>query len=229
MRVVASRIERKLNELDGVTSSVNYATEKAAVEFDPGQVTPGELIAAVKATGYETMLPVSPQAAADATVQVAAEDERDPTRALHQRLIGAVLLSLPLLVISMVTVLQFRYWQWLALELATPVVFWAGWPFHQAAWQNLRHATATMDTLISVGTLAAWGWSVVALFFLGAGMPGMHMGFDLVLSRGRHEPHLLGGRGCRDHADSRRPLFRGARQAPRRRRAVGAGRKTDRR
>ena len=186
----ASRIERKLNKLDGVTASVNYATEKAAVQFDPGQVTPEQLLAAVKATGYEARLPASSQTATGETEQVAAEDERDPTRALRQRLSGAAVLSIPLLVISMVSPLQFRYWQWLALELATPVVLWAGWPFHQAAWQNLKHATATMDTLISVGTLAAWGWSVAALFFLGAGMPGMHMGFDLVLSRGAATDHI---------------------------------------
>ena len=82
------------------------------------------------------------------------------------------MLSLPVLALAMIPALQFDYWQWLSLQLATPVVLWAGWPFHRAAWQNLRHGAATMDTLISVGTLAAWGWSVASLFFLDAGLPG---------------------------------------------------------
>jgi len=182
-----NRIERKLNKLDGVHATVNYATEKAAVEFDPGQVTPEQLVGAVEATGYKAKLPTS--ASADGASKVGIDDA-DPTRALRQRLIGAAALSIPLLLISMVSPLQFDNWQWLALELATPVVFWAGWPFHKAAWQNLKHGTATMDTLISVGTLAAWGWSVVALFFLGAGMPGMRMAFEVVLSRGAATSHI---------------------------------------
>jgi len=185
----ANRIERKLNKLAGVHATVNYATEKAAVEFDPAAVTPEELVGAVEAAGYKANLPAPAQVAADGTVLVAVE-EKDPTRALRQRLIGAAALSLPVLLLSMVSPLQFDNWQWLALELATPVVFWAGWPFHRAAWQNLKHGTATMDTLISVGTLAAWGWSVVALFFLGAGMPGMRMGFDVVMSRGTATDHI---------------------------------------
>jgi len=181
----ANRIERKLNKLDGVTAAVNYATEKAAVQFDPAQASAEDLLSAVKAAGYTAKLPRPP---GDASADEVAET--DPTRKLRQRLIGATALSIPLLLISMVSPLQFRNWQWLAFELATPVVFWAGWPFHQTAWQNLKHATATMDTLISVGTLAAWGWSVVALFFLGAGTPGMHMGFDLVMSRGAATDHI---------------------------------------
>ncbi|MGI8624031.1 MAG: heavy metal translocating P-type ATPase, partial [Solirubrobacteraceae bacterium] len=179
----ANRIERKLNTLDGVRATVNYATEKAAVEFDPAQVTPEQLVSAVAASGYKAKLPASPQASVAGTTEVASEAD-DPTRALRQRLIGAAAFSIPLLVISMVSPLQFNNWQWLALQLATPVVFWAGWPFHRTAWRNLRHATAAMDTLISVGTLAAWGWSVVALFFLDAGRPAMHMAFEVVLGRG---------------------------------------------
>ena len=102
----------------------------------------------------------------------------------------SALLSLPVLLLSMIPALQFDDWQWLALLLATPVVLWGAWPFHRAAWVNLRHGAATMDTLISVGTLAAWGWSLVALFFLGAGDPGMRMGFDPVIDPGAGADHL---------------------------------------
>ena len=169
----AARIERRLNKLEGVTASVNYATEQAAVEYDPSRVTPDALIEAVEETGYSAHLPE----AATATPEV------DPTAALRRRLIVSGVLALPVLLMGMISALQFTYWQWLALQLATPVVLWAGWPFHLAAWKNLRHAAATMDTLISLGTLAAWGWSVVALFFLDAGATGMKMPFDLVPSR----------------------------------------------
>ena len=183
----ANRIERRLNKLDGVEATVNYATEKAAVRFDPTQVAAEDLVGAVEAAGYTARLPAETGAGGPGAL---ASEEPDPTRALRQRLIGSAALSIPLLAISMVPALQFDNWQWLALQLATPVVFWAGWPFHKAAWQNLKHGTATMDTLISVGTLAAWGWSVAALFFLGAGMPGMRMGFSLVLDRGAATDHI---------------------------------------
>jgi Cu+-exporting ATPase len=183
----ANRIERKLNKLDGVQASVNYATEKAAVEFDAGRVDTADLLGAVEAAGYRAELPGSAPAAGGAGAEDAGERH---VRDLRRRLIGAAVLSLPVLVLSMIPPLQFDYWQWLALNLATPVVFWAAWPFHRAAWQNLRHGTATMDTLISVGTLAAWGWSVVALFFLGAGMTGMEMSLELVLDRGASSEHI---------------------------------------
>jgi Cu+-exporting ATPase len=169
----ASRIERKLNRLDGVRATVNYATEQAAVEYDPARVSPALLVQAVEDVGYATRLPQSEPVAA----------EPDPTAALRRRLIFAGVLSVPVLVLAAVPALQFTYWQWLALELATPVVLWAGWPFHVAAWKNLRHGAVTMDTLISLGTLAAWGWSVVALFFLDAGVTGMKMSFRLLPSR----------------------------------------------
>ncbi|WP_320671171.1 heavy metal translocating P-type ATPase [Patulibacter defluvii] len=182
----ANRIERKLNKLDGVEATVNYATEKAAVRFDPATVDPQLLLDTVEAAGYHATLP----AAAGAAPADVDAPEDDPTRSLRQRLIGSTLLSIPLLLISMVPPLQFDAWQWLALQLATPVVFWAGWPFHRAAWQNLRHGTATMDTLISLGTLAAWTWSVVALFFLGAGDPTMRMPFEVVLDRGASTDHI---------------------------------------
>ena len=169
----AARIERRLNKLEGVTASVNYATEQAAVEYDPSRVTPDALIEAVEETGYSAHLPET------GTVT----PEVDQTAALRRRLIVSGVLALPVLLMGMISALQFTYWQWLALQLATPVVLWAGWPFHLAAWKNLRHAAATMDTLISLGTLAAWGWSVVALFVLDAGATGMTMPFDLVPSR----------------------------------------------
>ncbi len=181
----ANRIERRLNKLEGVTATVNYATEKAAVEFDADQVDTDDLIGAVEAAGYRAALP-----SAGGTEEAQEDADERHLRTLRGRLIGAAALSIPLLLISMIPALQFEYWQWLALQLATPVVFWAGWPFHRAAWQNLRHGTATMDTLISVGTLAAWGWSVVALFFLGAGVPGMEMGMELVLDRSTSSEHI---------------------------------------
>ena len=167
----ASRIERKLNRLGGVSATVNYALERAAVDFDPDHVTAEELVEAVEAVGYHTRLPTAN--ADDAVV-----DETDPTAALRRRVLVSALLTLPVLAIAMVPALQFDHWQWISLQLATPVVLWGGWPLHVATWRNLRHAAATMDTLISVGTLAAWGWSVVALLFVGAGDDGYRMGFE---------------------------------------------------
>jgi P-type Cu+ transporter len=140
----AVRIEKKLNKLDGVEASVNYATEKATVDFDPEIAAPEHLVAAVEAAGYRTVLREEP-----------AEEERDASRPPRTRLLVSAALALPVLLLSMVPALQFDYWQWLCLQLATPVVLWGGWPFHRAAWANLRHGSATMDTLISVGTLAA--------------------------------------------------------------------------
>ncbi|CAA9473461.1 MAG: Lead, cadmium, zinc and mercury transporting ATPase; Copper-translocating P-type ATPase [uncultured Solirubrobacteraceae bacterium] len=172
----ATRIEKKLNRLEGVSASVNYATERASVTYGDG-VAPEAVVSAVEAAGYSAVLPPAPgDAAAEAPAQ-------DPTRDLRDRLRVSAALSLPLLAISMVPALQFENWQWLAWNLATPVVLWAGWPFHRAAWQTARHATASMDTLVSIGTLAAYLASVVALFFGGAGEPGMTMGFDLVPDR----------------------------------------------
>ena len=181
----ATRIEKRLNKLDGVEASVNYAIEKASVAYDPRRVAPGELLAAVEKAGYQATLPAAPRAEESAPL---AED--DPTRGLRLRLIWAAFLSLPVLLVSMMPPLQFDNWQWLALQLATPVVLWAGWPFHRAAWTNLKHGTATMDTLISVGTLAALGWSLVALFFGEAGMTGMTMTFELVPERSAALDHV---------------------------------------
>jgi Cu+-exporting ATPase len=174
----ANRIERKLNKLDGVTATVNYATEKARVEYDPGAVAPEQLVEAVQAAGYRAALPATePAAGPEAT-------EQDETAPLRRRLILAALLSVPALLLAMVPALQFDNFQWLSLNLVTPVVLWAAWPFHKAAWANLKHGAATMDTLVSVGTLAAWLWSLYALFIGDAGMNDMRMAFDVIPNPG---------------------------------------------
>jgi Cu+-exporting ATPase len=171
----ANRIERKLNKLDGVHATVNYATERASVDFDDAAVAPEQLIAAVQAAGYQAALPDT--VAGEASVV-------DETAPLRQRLVVSLALMVPVLVLAMVPPLQFDRWQWLSLTLAAPVVVWGALPFHRAAWANLRHGAATMDTLISVGVLAAFAWSLYALFLGDAGMPGMKMRFDLIPERG---------------------------------------------
>ena len=153
----AARIERKLNKLDGVEASVNYATDRAAVSFDPARVAVEDLVGAVEAIGYGAALP---RAAVDTTQS---EATADAARRLRLRLLVAGALTVPLAALAMVSPLQFEGWEWLALAFATPVVGWAGWPFHRTAALNARHGAATMDTLISIGTLAAWAWSTVVL------------------------------------------------------------------
>ncbi|WP_026404873.1 heavy metal translocating P-type ATPase [Actinomadura rifamycini] len=175
----AARIEKKLNRMDGVTATVNYATEKAKVEFT-GDVTPDDLIATVVKTGYTAELPPPPKAAGAAPEAAEPADELAP---LRQRLVTSVVLAVPVIAMAMVPALQFEYWQWLSLTLAAPVVVYAGWPFHKAAWTNLRHGAATMDTLVSMGTLAAFGWSLWALFFGTAGEPGVKHGFEFSMTR----------------------------------------------
>jgi len=172
----AARIEKRLNRLDGVDASVNYATERASIAFDPHLVQPDELVAAVEAIGYGATLST---AGAPSTAS-------EPDRALadlRQRLLGSAALALPVVLMAMVPAFQFRNWQWLSLTLAAPVVVWGAWPFHRAAALNLRHRATTMDTLISVGTLAAFGWSLYALFVGHAGMTGMKMPFSLRVTR----------------------------------------------
>ena len=178
----ANRIERRLNQLDGVHATVNYATEKAAVDFDASTVPATRLLEAVEAAGYQAVLP-----SAEASGPPAGVDE---TGQLRRRLVLSAGLSVPVLALSMIPALQFDHWQWLALQLATPVIVWGAWPFHRAAWANLKHATATMDTLISVGVLAAWLWSLYALFFGDAGTTGMTMGFGLLPDDGAGTDHL---------------------------------------
>lgn len=170
----AARIEKKLNKLDGVTATVNYATEKASVQV-AGEVTPAQLIEVVEGAGYTAQLPeTEPETEAGAD---------DPTAALRTRLIISAALAVPVIAMAMIPALQFTNWQWLSLTLGAPVVVWGAWPFHRAAWTNLRHGTATMDTLISMGTLAAFGWSVYALFWGTAGAAGMTHPFTLAVSR----------------------------------------------
>ena len=170
----ANRIERKLGKLPGVTATVNYATEKAQVQVAAdGTADPEVLIAAVESAGYGATVP-APSAAADADPAV----DEDPTGPLRRRLVVSAVLAVPVVVLSMVPALQFPNWQWLALTLAAPVAVWGALPFHRAAWVNARHGAATMDTLVSVGVLAAFGWSLYALFFGDAGTTGMHMTFS---------------------------------------------------
>ncbi|MFE4205973.1 heavy metal translocating P-type ATPase [Streptomyces goshikiensis] len=190
----AARIEKKLNRMDGVTATVNYATEKARVSY-AGDVGVADLIATVVKTGYTATEPPPPSAPEpeeepDGEPETRAETAgatgtpRDPElAALRQRLLISSALALPVVLLAMVPALQFDNWQWLSLTLAAPVVVWGAFPFHRAAWTNARHGAATMDTLVSVGTLAAFAWSLWALFIGHAGMPGMRHGFDFTISR----------------------------------------------
>lgn len=171
----ATRIERKLNRIEGVTATVNYATEKARVHAIG--VDTATLIAAVAAAGYTATEPAPPRASA--TTDAAPPVDREAAE-LRFRLIVSATLAVPVALLSMIPALQFTNWQWLALTLASPVVVWGAWPFHRAAATNARHGAATMDTLISVGVIAAFGWSLYALFLGTAGMPGMHMTFAFI-------------------------------------------------
>ncbi|MFJ5551395.1 heavy metal translocating P-type ATPase [Streptomyces sp. NPDC093225] len=210
----AARIEKKLNRMDGVTASVNYATEKARVAYADG-VEVADLIATVVKTGYtaeEPPPPAEPEPVAGPEVTAGtgtgtgtgtrtgagsgsrsgADGARtDPELSvLRHRLLVSALLAAPVVLLAMVPALQFDNWQWLSLTLAAPVVVWGGHPFHKAAWTNARHGAATMDTLVSLGTLAAFGWSLWALFFGHAGMTGMRHGFDLTVSPGEGDSTL---------------------------------------
>ncbi|OMC15066.1 cation-translocating P-type ATPase [Mycobacterium sp. SP-6446] len=174
----AMRIEKKLNTLDGVTASVNYATEKATITV-PAGFDPRSLIAEVEKTGYRAALP--PPHDEPATKSRGDDAE---LASLRTRLIAATVLATPVIAMAMIPALEFRYWQWASLALAAPVVVWAGRPFHAAAWANLKHGVATMDTLVSIGTLSAFVWSLYALFLGAAGEPGMRHSFELTVSRG---------------------------------------------
>lgn len=198
----ANRIERKLNKLDGVEASVNYATEKAHIEsVDSDDPTP--FVELIDGMGYRAFIPAGstvvasdnhtaghdegekeglaqpaegPATEAATEAEVAAERELND---LRRRLFVAAFLATPVIILAMIPPLQFAYWQWVSLVLATPVILWAGWPFHRATIANLKHGAATMDTLITVGTMAAFLWSVVALFFGHAGMPGMRHSWSI--------------------------------------------------
>ena len=189
----AARVEKRLNRLDGVTATVNYATEKAQVSF-PDDVGTDTLVAAVEKAGYTAQLPPPPRPQ-ESPPEPAGEpsglaEPSDPVRSLRTRLLVSTLLSVPVVLLAMVPALQFTYWQWLSFTLAAPVVVWGGLPFHTAAWTNLRHGAATMDTLVSMGTLAAFGWSVYALFWGGAGDPGTMHEFQVTVSRSGGPPDI---------------------------------------
>ncbi|MFC0680322.1 heavy metal translocating P-type ATPase [Lysobacter korlensis] len=174
----AMRIEKKLNKLDGVAATVNYATEKAKVTVPDG-FDATLLIAEVEKTGYTAALPTPKVTKKDA----APEEDSDPEfTALRNRLFVSIALTVPVIAMAMIPALQFTYWQWASLALAAPVIVWGAWPFHRAAWANVKHGTATMDTLISMGTTAAFLWSLYALFFGTAGVPGMTHPFELTLA-----------------------------------------------
>ncbi|WP_418361513.1 heavy metal translocating P-type ATPase [Streptomyces gilvosporeus] len=180
----AARVEKKLNRMEGVTATVNYATERAWITCADG-VSVEDLIATVEKTGYTAVRPAPPEPAPAAEAppeEAPGETPGEEPAALRRRLAVCAALSVPVIVLAMVPAFQFTNWQWLSLTLAAPVVVWGGAPFHRAAWTTLRHGAATMDTLVSLGTLAAFGWSLWALFFGTAGLPGMRHGFDLTLS-----------------------------------------------
>jgi len=196
----AARIEKRLNRMDGVSATVNYATDRAKVTYADG-VTTDELVAQVEATGYTARRPELPSTGAGESGDPDSESgdggEVDGTGPLRQRLIVSAALALPVIVMAMVPAAQFRNWQWASLMLAAPVVAWGAWPFHEAAWANLRHGAATMDTLVSVGVVAAFGWSLYALFVGDAGVTGMHMPFALTIGQttGHDEIYLEAASG----------------------------------
>ncbi|TFD50435.1 copper-translocating P-type ATPase [Cryobacterium sp. Hh11] len=175
----AARIEKKLNRMPGVEASVNYSTEKASV-FVPKGTSITDAIATIEATGYTAALP-RPVVSDEPHSEEPTDADREVS-SLRRRLVISAVLAVPVAAMSMIPVLQFTNWQWLALTLAAPVAVWGAWPFHRAAWINARHGAATMDTLISVGVLAALGWSLYALFFGTAGMAGMTMSFTFSVS-----------------------------------------------
>ena len=175
----AARVEKRLNRLDGVAASVNYGTQIASVHFDPAVASPEAMVEAVESAGYGALLPGRGRDAG-----------HDDHAANGRRLWISAALGVPVAALSMVPALQFDYWQWVALVLATPVALWGAWPFHRAAWRNLRHGSAAMDTLISVGVLAAWGWSVAAMLLLDAGHRGMTMEFSLRPERDAAGGHI---------------------------------------
>ncbi len=191
----ATRIEKKLNRIDGVVASVNYATEQARVTFDPSVLVPGQLVDTVESIGYGAALPpAEPSTLVDTDIAHPGGVESTPPpdahlASLRQRLIVSAMLGLPVLLLSMIPMLQFRNWQWISFALASPVATWGAWPFHRTAWKNLRQAEATMDTLVSVGVIAAYGWSTWALLATEAGDSGMKMPMSLRVSRGT-EHHL---------------------------------------
>ena len=200
----AARVEKRLNQVDGVVATVNFATEQATVGF-PSSVTPQDLVSAIEETGYTATLPARIDGPA-------APEDSDATTTWRRRLLVSATLAVPVVLLSMVPALQFDYWQWLALALTTPVAVWGAWPFHRAALANLRHRAATMDTLVSVGVAAAYLWSLWALLFTDAGMPGMKMTMRLLPNNDWRDAPLSRGRRRGHRLHPGRALFRGARE-----------------
>ncbi|GAA3116830.1 hypothetical protein GCM10020254_74540 [Streptomyces goshikiensis] len=184
-----NRVEKRLARIEGVSATVNLATGRARVSH-PAAVTVGDLLAAVERAGYSAELPAPPPPERAQPPDPAASPESGGDREERQRLLVTALLSVPVLALSMAPVLQFRNWQWLCFVLAAPVVVWSSWPFHARAVRGLRHAAATMDTLVSLGVAASFCWSAYALFLGGAGTPGMRMPFTLLPSAGGEVAHV---------------------------------------
>lgn len=193
----SARVERKLNKVAGVEATVNYATETASVRYDPASTTPTQLIDVIRGAGYDAFEVTESEPATSLDDAPATADPSDTARDRHAeelktRLVYSAVLALPVFLMSMFGQLQFNNWQWLAFALASPVYFWGGWPFHRATLRNLRHGSFTMDTLISLGTSAAYLWSVWALFIGNAGDPAMrmHMSFTAHAHGGVDEIYL---------------------------------------
>ena len=174
----ANRVEKRLNKVEGVTATVNFATEKARVTFEGAAVPVEDLVAQVERAGYTATVP-----RAEPETTGGAADPADPTQALWNRALVSLVLSVPVIAMAMVPALQFTYWQWASLALAAPVVVWGALPFHVAAWKNLKLGTATMDTLVSLGVTSAFLWSLYALFLGTAGTPGMTHPFEFTIAR----------------------------------------------
>ncbi|MFI9249926.1 heavy metal translocating P-type ATPase [Streptomyces sp. NPDC053069] len=183
------RVEKKLAKLDGVTATVNLATGLARVSH-PADILPEDLVTAVEQAGYEAALPEPPAPEGRDRTPGDEDESEAATRQERERLVVTALLAVPVLVLSMVPSLQFRNWQWLCFVLAAPVVVWSAWPFHVRAVRGLRHSTATMDTLVSLGVVASFSWSAYALFLGGAGEPGMRMPFSLLPSAADGPAHV---------------------------------------
>ena len=185
----SARVERKLNKMEGVEAQVNFATETASVLYDAAELTTDDLVATIEAAGYKGFVKADPQADNSNSEATTGEQAQGTSisdvrlqeqEQLKQRVLVSAVLGIPVMLMSMIPAAQFTYWQWASLTLAAPVYVWGGLPFHRAAWKNLRHGAFTMDTLISLGTTAAFLWSLIALFWGGAGEPGMRMSFSLL-------------------------------------------------
>jgi Cu+-exporting ATPase len=190
----AAKIEKKLNALEGVSATVNYATDKATVTYETDTVEPEDLVEAVESLGYGAALPAheahEEHEEHAPTHRDAGHDHTEPLEQARHRLLVTAALAIPVIAMSMIPALQFDEWMWLAFTLTSPVVVWGAWPFHRATWMNLRHGSTTMDTLISIGVLAAYGWSVYALFWGDAGIVGTTMDMGLSAGSGADELYL---------------------------------------